>query len=546
MEVEAVILRHSRIREKREYSLTELLLDDRLAAGEIVIPASASERVGGENRRLMAKRRYEWLLRLAEQYPVVGEPADTENDEPEEDAEESFRTDCYVASRYAELLRREGLFDVVLSSLIENTGSASDRTFLLEMMEELIGKGVAYRLISRATEPVLLYYGPTWCYNALNIIVDGLREGLTELGIPVQTYNAQQGDVQGLSCFFGQSFQAIVDIQSYLFPVFLKEQGRFLHDMMDGPKLDLILDHPVWLKENLERLPPNTICLTHDPHYRDFIQRFYPAVTDAFLFPPAGREIKGQKEVCGEDRPIELLFIGTYGDYRKKEAEIRACSPGVKRLALVFLRHLKKEPQLTAEAAFQRTLDELGISAEGQQFLEFLYGCRSVIQLVMFYYRERIIRTLLEGGISVEIYGETWKEAPFAGHPLCKIHGDVTYEESLMLFQKAKLSLNIMAWHKGGFTERMANSMLNGAVVLTDETDHPFLKNGENICMFSLSDLKALPDRVREILSDAEGLNHIRKEAYHFAKEKHTWSVRAAELLSILDREEEKWLQESM
>lgn len=543
--MKAVTIRHELITEKREYSLVELLMDGRLSEGEIIPPDGYEEETGGLNRRLKAEKQYEWLLRLASRYPVYGEPGDA-GTSCAEDEKEAFRTDCYVVSRYAKELREAGHFNDVIAALIDTAEASGDKEGYLSLMEEMTGKGPIFQWISRATEPVLLYYGPTWCYNALNVFIDGLKEGLAKNGIPTLTYDEQTEGAGGLTRFFGQEFQAIFDIQSWLFPFYLKERGMFLHDNLKGPKFDLILDHPVWMKENLEKLPSRTFCLTHDTHYLEFINTYYPAVEKTFLFPPAGKSAAPEEEILNGNRPIGLLFIGTFGDYRKKLEEIHASRPEVKNLALLYLYCLKKNTHLTAEEAFRETLENLRFPFTEEDFLDLFYDYRPVLQLIMYYFREKTVRILLEAGISVEVYGETWKNAPFFDHPCLKFHGDASYEESLELYRKAKISLNIMAWHKGGFTERMANSMANGAVVLTDQTDHPGLMDGRELCMFSLDEIIKLPQKVRELLADEERLKGIRERGYRYALTNHNWRKRGEELLSIIDKEDGTWGQESM
>ena len=58
-----------------------------------------------------------------------------------------------------------------------------------------------------------------------------------------------------------------------------------------------------------------------------------------------------------------------------------------------------------------------------------------------------------------------------------------------MIWQQSKLSLNIMSWHKAGFTERMANIMLAGAVLVTDDTRYleGRYENGKDLVSFGLA-----------------------------------------------------------
>lgn len=384
--------------------------------------------------------------------------------------------------------------------------------------------------------PVLFYYGVRYCYNILNDILSQFEAALKRRGVRTIAYDEQEEDVNGLTRFIGRRFRAVIGIQTYLFSVYLKEAGYFLHDEIYAPKFNFILDHPIWLREQLTQLPPDCFVLTHDVHYQDFIETYYPQVSGSVLFPPAANE-NSRCERALSQRAYEVVFIGTYGDYRNKCRQILECKPSVRHLAAAYLQVMRKQPELTAEEALQQTLAIRGIRMEQEEFLELFSGMKPVIQAVMYYYREKVVETLLEAKIAVEIWGETWQQSPFAGHPLLSIHPDVTPKESFAILGESKISLNIMAWHKGGFTERLANSMAAGAVVVTDRTTYQdgALADGENVVMFDLKQIEALPGVVRELLDDNEKMQKLAKGGQTYVKKYHSWDVRAEQFLELLD-----------
>lgn len=384
--------------------------------------------------------------------------------------------------------------------------------------------------------PVLFYYGVRYCYNILNDILGQFELALRGRGVRTLSYDEQEEGVNGLTRFMGKRFRAVVGIQSYLFSVFLKDSGMFLHDKIYAPKFNFVLDHPIWLKNQLSQMPKDCFVLTHDVHYQDFIEAFYPDAPGSVLFPPAANE----KSLCNRpvsERVYDAVFIGTYGNYRDKCAQILECRPRVRHLAAAYLLTMKKRPDLTAEDAFYETLQGRGVTVAKEEFLELFFQMKPVIQAIMYYYREKTVRTLLEAGVPLEIWGESWQSSPLAGHPLLAIHPDVTPEESFSILGNSKLSLNIMAWHKGGFTERLANSMYAGAVVVTDRTTYEdgMLCEGENIVMFDLKELEKLPEKVRGLLRNTAKLERIAENGRRYARSAHSWDERAEEFLYLLD-----------
>lgn len=546
---EEIRLYHPFVKEDgRPVAFEELLLDERYADGFLCVPVLRLREVGFLNERIQKKRIYELLLRLGERYPVVGYRL-TENrisgedpdramqhaDSDVEERQQEYRDDCYIVGKYSQILQGGGYFDAVVGELLHQAEELDKPQEALAWLEDMLGHRKQYERILDGTAPVLIYYGVTYCYNILNVMLEGLKEALERLGVPVITYDEQQEDVTGLSRYTGCHFRAVIGIQSYLMSVYMKQSGRYLHDEIIGPKFNIILDHPIWLKNQLGNVGDAYYVLTHDQNYVDFIRRFYPKVAETFLFPPGGRQLLPvQRE---QERCYDVVFIGTYGDYRKKCEVMRQSRRNVRFLASHFLFHMRRNTQLTAEEAFHQALEDYGITCGDAEFLEFFFEFRSVIQCVMYYYREKVIRTLLEQGIAVDVWGSSWKNAPFADHPCLTIHEDVTPGESLQILAKAKLSLNIMAWHKGGFTERMANTMLQGAVLVTDQTSYREygFTPGSDCVMFSLQELEGLPQQIKKLLADDEKRTAIAQAGQQYARTYQTWDSRAGQLLQIIE-----------
>ena len=155
----------------------------------------------------------------------------------------------------------------------------------------------------------------------------------------------------------------------------------------------------------------------------------------------------------------------------------------------------------------------------------------------MHYYRDRVLRALLDSGLTVDVFGDSWKNSPLAAYENLNCHPDVTVEESLLIWQQSKLSLNIMSWHKAGFTERMANIMLAGAVLVTDNTRYLAgrYENGKDLVSFGLTERKTLPERIKRLLSDEAERMRIAESGREKTKKFHTWDVRAKEFLELLE-----------
>ena len=434
-----------------------------------------------------------------------------------------------------EIFSLEGCFEKMLT-VMRQSGSAEDEN---------------------SKENVLVIYGVTYCYNILNHILENFGAALEKRGFNVTYYDEQKEGAAGLARFYGQSFDAVIGVQTYLFNVFLKNSGTFLFDGIKGPKFNIVLDHPGWLAHLFRELPEDVYVLTHDVNYLHFIKKYYTKVTDVFLFPPGGVE-NSHAVFEWNDREHDLVFIGTYGDFRKKCEQIRECNPFAKKVALKYLVMLKRYIHEPAEQVFARTLAELGIeTGSDEEFLNLFAAMNPVVQLVMYYYREKTLRTLAEGGVDVEVWGETWCNAPFMQNSPYRehihVHSDLTPDEAEKVLAQSKIALNIMAWHKAGFTERLANTMLSGTVMLSDEstyiTEHfRCLTDGDmtaeegfaqrvedsEFAVFRLDGMAELPGFVKELLKAGDALGKMAKNGRIRCLEEHTWDARGGQFEEIL------------
>lgn len=132
----------------------------------------------------------------------------------------------------------------------------------------------------------------------------------------------------------------------------------------------------------------------------------------------------------------------------------------------------RKYPNLTAEAAFFRTLEHYGIELTDEEICGKNVCGQTVIYGAMHYYRHRVTRRSYRPESGWDVFGDSWTHCPLRKYPNLICHPGVTVEEGLHVWRQSRMSLNVMSWHKSGFTERMAGIMMAGAVLVTDNTGY--------------------------------------------------------------------------
>lgn len=532
----------ARVLKQTERGVTwlELLLDETICEGPVWIEQEMAVRAGGVNAYLSAKQKYELLIRIAAEQPVafMDEKLDPDikyirlDDEKNSSVDDGWRTDCYLIGRYSVELQTEGIFDDVITAVLSEAQTVGRETETITFLEHMIRKDAEYWKLAEGSCDILVYKGDDVCHNVLNIFAEQFGRALSRAGKKVNYFDCEKQDIGELTLYMNQHFQAVIGVQSYLFSVKMKDEVHYLHEYIYGPKYNFIFDHPVWMRTHLKQQYPDFYVLTHDINYVNFIEKYFHH--NAILFPPAGMM---SDDIQEKERIYDLTFVGTYGNYWNEVLLIHQLDRKKRFLANHFLLIMRKNPTLTAEGALQEVLKLRGMILSDDEFLDLLYDLRRVIYCVMHYYRNRVLRCILQSGIKLDVFGDSWMNCPLISYPNLICHPNVTVEESLDIWKKSKLSLNIMSWHKGGFTERMANIMLAGAVLVTDDTTYLMGKyTDEDLLTFSLEEREKLSDKIKYLLDYEEYRKKIAQNGKQKTLLQHTWDKRAQQFLDILDK----------
>ena len=186
------------------------------------------------------------------------------------------------------------------------------------------------------------------------------------------------------------------------------------------------------------------------------------------------------------------------------------------------MEHIKREIVQVTEAELKETMPSI-----------------TFIDLYVRHVRRRdVVRALVDAGIKVHVFGGKWNEMECA-HPENLINEDARDSQGcLEAISEAKISLNVMPWFKEGAHDRIYNSMLNGAVSLTDSNSYldGILKDGENCRVYPATELSRLPGIVEEILKNPDQAQKIADAGFRMANAGQTWADRCSVLHDYMER----------
>ena len=522
--------------------------------------------IGGWNERLLCAEDYELLLRACDFNLMQGFCAAKSAEEPVI-YRETYFTYAYLLAKYVRRLKAADIFDVIFTKWYTQAGVYGAGVYFADCAKELMARRNLYKDIDFNTRPVLMFTHNIECNGTLASFAYNFGDALRKNGQNVQIINLDDSSDNAINYALLRDYRAVTGFQTSFFTEQL-QNGSLAGNIFGCPKFNYLFDHPLYLSYYL-MLPVNDFyVLQQDEGYAAYIKKYFSHVKDVFHFPPAGiigarmrsaLEASSEKlcgGLCSEEavkcaikgleKSMDISFVATYNDYRERLEVIRSFPEDIRRLSWRMVNQLKNNPRQSAEEALECVLKKSRREVTQHEFVVLLHKSCEAVRAVSFYYREKIVEELINAGLVVDVFGEAWRKAPYADNPQLRIHAGVSFEQGLDVMAESRISLNVMTWHKGGMTERVANSMLNGSVCVTDVTtyiDRNFT-DGENIVTFELDNIKALPARLKELLGSEDEKNFIAQNAFMKAVKEHTWDVRARQFLGILRETEEGAINE--
>ncbi len=337
-------------------------------------------------------------------------------------------------------------------------------------------------------------------------------------------------------------------------PQFLDEEGTYIWDALEIPCYNILADHPYYYYKLLEARPKQYVQLSIDRGHETFMKRFFPEVKLGPFLPLGGTELSeilctsekdgipcdlSQERLDSRrpvsERKIDVIFTGNYAAPARFEKYITRLGDEYTEFYYEIIHDLLANPQQTVEEVVERYLRREIASVSEEELKETMQNITFIDLYIRYYVRGQVVCALVDAGVKVHVFGDKWDEL-VCEHPENLINGDSLYsEECLYQIQDSKISLNVLPWFRRGPHDRIFNTMLNGAVCLTDSNPYldEMLSDGVNCVKYSLEKPEEIAQRVISLLQDEELLQEIADAGYELACS-HTWAARMQEFSDYL------------
>lgn len=335
-----------------------------------------------------------------------------------------------------------------------------------------------------------------------------------------------------------------------------REDGWNFWDYSGIKVINIVVDHPLYYHKYLQQRPKNYCQVNIDEVHIQFMKRFYPDIEVHFIM-SAGTEININREIIKDkdylpvkDRNIDVIFTGNYTPKYILRNKINNMEQDYIDFYENALERLIDNPHMTIDKLSEMCLKEEFADLTDSQLNDCMPSMMYVDLSVRFHYRQLAIRALVDSGITLHTYGAGYNYID-CRHPENIIqNGGVNSKKCLDMISQSKLSLNVMPWFKNGVHDRIFNSSLNGAVSITDSSEHidKIFTDGEDILLYDLEMLrdyeksgydenvvKPFTDRIKNLLEDEDKLQQMADRAYKLTHKKHSWENRAVELDKLMN-----------
>lgn len=376
-------------------------------------------------------------------------------------------------------------------------------------------------------------------YDTLDIFAYELQHEFEKMGYEILLFDSSKPleSLTKLAAFAQKPVKAALTFNNLGYNMEIIP-GKNVWDELGIFCINILMDHPFCYKGALDASPMNAAVLCTDRNHMRYVQRYYPNIPVTGYLPHAGVDRENDVKPIA-DRSIDVIYAG--GLSRKFAQNVlpdftKYTAFDAEKIAENAYELLIDHPEKTTEEAIEETLVAAGIQFEEAELCQVIADLHYIDLLATSYYRELVIKTLVEQGVRVHLYGYGWEECSWIHNPNLIYGGRVSAEEIVEKMKDAKIVLSTMTWFKDGTHDRVFNGMLAGAVAVTDSSiymreEFPEESGSrQKLVMFDLPEIANLPDQIKELLKDTARMQQIADTGFSYAKEHHTWQNRAREL----------------
>ncbi len=368
-----------------------------------------------------------------------------------------------------------------------------------------------------------------------------LEKGFQTLGFSTFLYDQKNEEESSLALarFTGWSdsilvtfnFEGIQEVTLY------DGNGHSLWEKRDIPLVNIAVDHPFFYPHFLSEKRKNFYEISIDRYHMQYMKEYYPDIHGNYFLPLGGTSLFPDNNYPPlSNRSYDVVFTGNFTPKETFDCHIERLGEEYATFYRTMIDELIQNPELPDEMVMEKHLKKEFPDISKKELSESISNMIFIDTYIRFYFREKVVQTLVDAGIHVHCVGFGWEKLS------CKHPKNLTYEgntlslDCLKRISDAKFSLNVMPWFKDGAHDRVFNAMANGSICITDHSKYldEILTDCENAVFYDLKEIERLPEKINALLQNPEKMESIAQKGYRLTLENHTWIKRAETLYHML------------
>ena len=301
--------------------------------------------------------------------------------------------------------------------------------------------------------------------------------------------------------------------------------------------LNILADHPMYYYKPLRHPVPGMRVYCIDRDHAAYMKRFYPQIPCGFL-PLAGNCLPGEALVPGQaesleqwiKRPYPVVFTANYVPLANIEKQLRSLEPEYRDFYFEIIHALVRHPGQDLFSCIETYLRREMPDITDEGICSAMSTMPAVDLWVRTHFREKTVRALAEGGITVHVFGKDWEQMP-CSHPQHIISCGRMIDSAgcARAMAQGKIALNTMPWFKDGAHDRIFTAMLQQAVPLTDASTYlqENFRDMDPVVYYDLEKLEELPQKAGQLLQEPEQMHALASRGKSLAQQHHLWACRA-------------------
>lgn len=297
-----------------------------------------------------------------------------------------------------------------------------------------------------------------------------------------------------------------------------------------------IVDHPRNFDDTFENPPCRLFVYSLDRNHVDYVKRFFPKVEGIYFSPNGGTEVNSSCEY--NKRAIDVLYMGSGQEKIASFPKIKCFEDCGQDFYNKTFEYMIENTMLSTEDAIEKYFHENVMSATTDDLYELNENVAGYIENnVRRVTKMEGMKALSDMGVNVHVYGSFWEDEDYPFADNIKIHDRVSREELMEVIGNAKISLCFVPWYKRGCSEKNFDTMLNGALCISDRSEY-LMENyvdGYNIVYFDLNNPIQMAADVVWLLDHPEEASQIAARGYKTARANDTWESRFSKIVAMMD-----------